>query len=35
VRRAAPPPPLRPIVAAVERTCVEVIRGTSRTNECF
>jgi pilus assembly protein CpaB len=35
VRRAAPPPALRPIVAAVERTCVEVIRGTSRTNECF
>jgi len=34
-RRAAPPPALRPIVAAVERTCVEVIRGTSRTNECF
>src|SRR6185369_2849159 len=34
VRRAAPPAP-RPIVAAVERTCVEVIRGTSRTNECF
>ena len=33
VRRAPPPP--RPIVVAVERTCVEVIRGTSRTNECF
>jgi pilus assembly protein CpaB len=35
MRRAAPPPAPRPIVAAVERTCVEVIRGTSRTNECF
>jgi hypothetical protein len=35
VRRAAPPAAPRPIVVAVERTCVEVIRGTSRTNECF
>jgi len=35
VRRAAPPPAPPPIVVAVERTCVEVIRGTSRTNECF
>ena len=32
--RRAPPPP-RPIVAAVDRICVEVIRGTNRTNECF
>ena len=34
VRRASPPPP-RPIVAAIERACVEVIRGMSRSNECF
>ena len=35
-RRAAPkPPPAPEPVAQVARTCIEVIRGTVRTSECF